>query len=232
LFRSEGIGAAAFFLGLALYLGGGILLSGRAKSSKAQSPQLSRSSLLKMLFTLQRQLESQKQHRAFLSVDVVGSTEMKRSAPELAVEYSFTQFRSWVEEVIRTHGGVVQSAAGDGVMAMFPEDAAALRAALQLQQGLAQFNATQNHLPLPFRIRCGVSAGEVAIEEGVPLGHLQSPVIDLAAVLQKRAQPGEIIVSEEVAALLPEAGNLTRLAEPVDGETAFSWQEVRIVRRD
>jgi class 3 adenylate cyclase len=72
----------------------------------------------------------------------------------------------------------------------------------------------------------------VAIEEGVPLGHLQSPVIDLAAVLQKRAQPGEIIVSEEVAALLPEAGNLTRLAEPVDGETAFSWQEVRIVRGD
>jgi class 3 adenylate cyclase len=190
-----------------------------------------RPSLLKLLFALQSQLESHKQHRAFLSVDVVGSSEMKRGAPELAVEHSFTQFRLWVEEVVRAQDGQVHSAAGDGVMGMFAEDAAAVQAAQQLQQGLLQFNASHNRLPRPFRIRCGVSAGEVAVEEGVPIGHLQSPVIDRAAMLQKRAEPGEIVVSEEVAAALPEFGSVVRLTEPVEEETALTEQPVN-VRRD
>jgi class 3 adenylate cyclase len=173
-------------------------------------------------------LESQKQHRAFLSVDVVGSSEMKRSAPELAVEHSFGQFRRWVEEMARAHGGEVQSAAGDGMMGLFPTDAGAVRAARQLQEGLPRFNAEQNHLSMPFRVRCGVSAGEVAIEEGVPLGHLQSPVIDRAAALQKRAEPGDILVSAEVtAAALAELGRLEALPEPVVGAPAFSWRTAR-----
>lgn len=188
-----------------------------------QEQEISRPDLLKLLFALQSRLAAQKQHQAFLSVDVVNSSEMKRSACELAVEHSFHQFRSWLERIIQKHGGEVHSAAGDGVMSMFPKDEAALRAAQELQQELPQFNGTQNRLPLPFRLRCGVSAGEVAIPPGLPLGHLQSPVIDRAAALQKQAQPGTILIGEEVAAALPEAGSLSHLAEPVDGETAFSY---------
>jgi hypothetical protein len=73
-----------------------------------------------------------------------------------------------------------------------------------------------------------VSAGEVALEEGMPLGHLQSPVIDRAAVLQKHAEPGDILVGGEVtAAALVELGGLAPLPEPVAGETAFSWRGSR-----
>jgi class 3 adenylate cyclase len=130
-----------------------------------------------------------------------------------------------VEQVIRAHGGEVQYAAGDGVMCLFPTDAGALHATRQLQEGLMSFNAEHNRLPLPFRIRCGVSAGEVAIEEGTPLGHLQSPVIDRAAALQKQAEPGSVVVSSEVtAAALIELGDLTPLPAPVVGEAAFSWR--------
>lgn len=186
---------------------------------------VSRPTLLNLLFTLQRQLEGQKQHRAFLSVDVAGSSEMKRSASELAVEHSFSQYRTWVEEVVQAQNGEMQSAAGDGVMALFRTDAGALRAARQLQEGLPRFNAEQNRLPMPFRIRCGVSAGEVAIEEGIPLGHLQSPVIDRAAALQKRAEPGDIAVSGELAATARvELGQLVPLSEPVGDTPAFSWR--------
>jgi class 3 adenylate cyclase len=192
--------------------------------SSAKEP-ITRPGLLNLLFTLQRRLEGQKQRRTFLSVDVVGSSEMKRSANELAVEHSFGQYRAWVEEVVRAQGGEMQSAAGDGVMAIFPSDASAVRTARHLQEELACCNQTHNRLPLPFRIRCGVSAGEVAMEEGTPLGHLQSPVIDRAAALQKRAVPGDIIVSQEVAgAALVELGTLAPLAEPIAGEPAFSWK--------
>jgi class 3 adenylate cyclase len=116
-------------------------------------PPVSRPALLNLLLTLQSQLEGQKEHRAFLSVDVVGSSEMKRSASEPAVEHSFGQFRFWVEEVVRSCGGEMQSAAGDGMMAILPTDEQAVRAARRLQEGISQFSAEQNRLPLPFRIR-------------------------------------------------------------------------------
>jgi class 3 adenylate cyclase len=229
-----GIGAALVTAGLYAVLGapliGWVGLQGaRAREHCLPLPSaklpVSRPALLNLLFSLQRQLEGQKERRAFLSVDVVGSSEMKRSAPELAVEHSFGQYRGWIEDVVCAHGGEMQSAAGDGVMAIFPADAGAVRAARQLQEELPRFNQEQNRLPLPFRIRCGVSAGEVAIEEGTPLGHLQSPVIDRAAVLQKRAEPGEIVVSAEVAgAALVELGALAPVPEPAAGEPAFSWR--------
>jgi class 3 adenylate cyclase len=211
-------------VGLSVYIATGIILS-HGSEEAASHQELTRTTLLEMLFALQKTLEGQKQHRAFLSVDIVESSEMKRNVPELAVEYSFGQYRRWVEDRARECGGEVQSAAGDGVMCVFPTDLGAIRAARELQEGLARFNGEQNRLATPFRIRCGTSAGEVAIEHGVPLGHLYSAVIDRAAALQKRAAPGDILVSAEMAgAAALELGNLTPLPEPVAGAPAFSWR--------
>ena len=95
----------------------------------------------------------------------------------------------------------------------------------QLQEEIARFNAEHNRLPVPFRIRCGVSAGEVAVGGGEAIGQLQSAIIDRAAALQKRAEPGGILVSGEVAATaLIELGTVTPLDEPIGGEPAFEWK--------
>jgi hypothetical protein len=65
----------------------------------------------------------------------------------------------------------------------------------------------------------------VAIEEGMPLGHVQSAVIDRAAARQKGAAPGDILVGPEMTdAALQELGSLTRLADSICGEPAFSWR--------
>lgn len=192
-------------------------------ADRAGSP-VSRLELIRTLRDLHAQLAQHRQHRAFLSVDVAGSTEMKLGAPPLDVEYSFGRFRDWVESIVRGCGGEMQSAAGDGVMAMFKEDAAALRAARTLQERLPMFNKQSNLLAQPFRIRCGVGAGEVPLEPGVPIGHLQSPVLDRAAKLQKNAQPGEVIVSAEVtAAALLELGKLAPLPQQPE-LPAFVWR--------
>jgi class 3 adenylate cyclase len=213
-----------FFLALGAYIGVGCFLSSLSSTPEPQPARLSRTALLQALFTLQITLEQQKQHRAFLSVDVVGSSDMKRSAPEIAVEYSFGRFRDWVNEIVRASGGEMQSAAGDGMMCVFPDDGSAVRAARLLQEGLQQFNVDENRLPAPFRIRCGISAGDVPVEEGMPLGHLNSLVVDRAAALQKQAAPGDIVVSAEVApAALRELDSLARLPQAAD-EPAFSWR--------
>ncbi len=192
----------------------------------AASHSLSREQMVELLFALQQELEGQKLRRAFLSVDVVGSSEMKESRPELAVEYSFTQFRRWVEETARAGGLETYATAGDGLMCVFSDEGHAARAVRQLLEGLPQFNIERNQLSQPFRIRCGISAGLVAFDPKLPLGHLHSAVIDRAATLQKRAAPGSVLVGEEAAAgvraELP--GDLSPLGEPTAGEKAFVWQ--------
>lgn len=196
-----------------------------ASAQRGGPQKLSRAAMLQQLFALQGQLEASKQHRCFLSTDVVGSTQMKASSSALAVEHSFGQYRLLVEEVVHAHGGEVQAAAGDGIMGMFARDNDCVRAARQLHERLAQFNAIHNHLSLPFRIRCGISAGEVGIEDETAVGHLQSSILDRAALLQKQADPGGILLSAEVAAAgLMELGHLCPLSEAVNGVPAFAWK--------
>ncbi len=214
---------------IAIYIGGGMFLSHLKsvleKRQVVAPSALSRHEAMEVFFQLQRALEGQKLPRAYLSVDVAGSTEMKRTGTDLEAEYSFSQYQRWVQQVVRATGGQLHSAAGDGLMAEFPDAASAVRAARALQDEIGRFNAQQNRLSAPFRIRCGVSAGQVAIEAGASIGSRNSPVIDLAAHLQKRAMPGDILVSGEVAPVaLTELGNLSAVPDGVSGTPAFSWR--------
>lgn len=218
---------AALYALLAVPAGAWLGLQGaRVREAYLPLPRMprpgSRGELRRLLFALQQQLEEQQQDRAFLSVDVVESTVMKRAAPALAVEHSFEEYRAWVEETARACGGVDQVAAGDGAMCMFPSPRQALEAARRLQAGVAAFNRDRNLLADPFRIRWGISAGAVALDPDRPLGHLQSPVLDRAAALQKRAAPGGIVVSEEVAALTGELGPVAPLPD-AGGDPAYTW---------
>ncbi|WP_395138966.1 adenylate/guanylate cyclase domain-containing protein [Armatimonas sp.] len=187
---------------------------------------VSRDELLAQMIQIQKRLEGGRVRQAFLSIDVVSSNELKRSADELLVEYSFNQYRRFVEEIVLAEGGQVQSTAGDGTMAMFASDAGAVRAALRLQEKMASFNAEHNRLPRPFQVRCGINAGEVALMPGAPIGHLQSAVIDRAAALQKSAASGDIIVSGDLAAEgLAALGRYGRHADsPEGGVRGFSWR--------
>ncbi|MBX7133098.1 MAG: adenylate/guanylate cyclase domain-containing protein [Fimbriimonadaceae bacterium] len=183
-----------------------------------------RGQMLDQYFELQSKLHGQKRRLAFLSVDVSDSTGMKHHQEELLVEHSFSRYTRWVAEVAARFGGEIQAAAGDGVMCAFPDEASALRAAVALQQGIGEFNSTHNRLPRPFRIRCGVSAGEVPWEPGTPIGLLQSPVIDRAAAMQKVAAPESIVVSQEVEEIAKvELGQLTPIPDPIAGVSASSW---------
>lgn len=187
---------------------------------------VSREELLAQMVEIQKRLEGERVRQTFLSLDVVSSSEMKRSADELLVEYSFNHYRRFVEEIVTAEGGRVQSTAGDGTMAMFSSDSAAVRAALRLQNELAAFNAQHNRLPRPFHIRCGINAGEVALMPGQPIGYLQSAVIDRAAALQKSALPDDIVVSGDLSAEgLATLGRYGRHADsPEGGVRGFSWR--------
>jgi class 3 adenylate cyclase len=190
-----------------------------------RSGRVSRQELLDQVMTLQAELQRQKQRRTFLSIDVVDSSHLVQSGSELAAEHTFNVFKMWLETIVRRNGGEIQSSAGDGAMCIFADDASAIRAARQLQADLDMFNQNRNRLPLPFRIRCGISAGSVPIEEGAPIRDIQSPAIYRAAQMQKQAQPGGIVVSEEVsAAALQELGDLSLVENTAETQGALEWR--------
>lgn len=164
-----------------------------------------RQKLLDQYVAIQQKLHGQKRPLTFLSVDVSDSTGMKRGQEDLVVEHSFTRYTTWIGEIALRYGGQVQSTAGDGVMCAFSDETAALAAAKAIQEELATFNSERNRLSVPFRLKLGLSKGEVAWDPATPIGLLQSPVIDRAASMQKRATPGTIVVSPE----LIEAANQT-----------------------
>jgi class 3 adenylate cyclase len=222
---SSTMGGAAFFIGWALYIGGGAYLGAEEVAPEENPANLNRAQLLDALFILQQELEVGKRHCTFLSVDVVGSSAMKLHEPDLVVEHSFGAFQAWARRVVESFNGGVHSAAGDGMMCVFDDSAAAVRAARALQDGIEEFNRDRNRLTSPFQIRCGLSSGEVPFDKGLSIGQLNSRVVDRAALLQKQAPPGTVVVGDELASVaLTELGSLSALPQEVEAGAAFIWQ--------
>ncbi len=200
-------------------------LAGPAVSTGVHLADLSRQAVIERLFALQGHLEGQKSRRAFLGVRVVGAADLKRSGSDLAVEFSFGRLYDWMQEVVHHHGGQLHRGVGDGAMACFAEDVGAVRAARALQDGIQSFNQLHNRLPVPFSLQCGIHAGEVPILPGQSLGDLHHPVLDLAAELMRKAEPGGALLSAPLAAAaLIEIGPIEPNQEAVKGQTVFAWR--------
>lgn len=181
--------------------------------------------LLELLVTVQRRLQEQAVHRTFLSVQVAGAREMRRDASEPLAAHSFEQFQQWVEELVRKEGGESRGTTEEGLVCVFPGDAAAVRVARQIQEGMSRFNSERNRLGAPFRIRCGIAAGPVSPAPRQSLEVLQSPMADRAVEISRQAEPGDIVVTGDLAAAgLLELGTLAPLAREPGAEPLFSWR--------
>jgi len=134
-------------------------------------------------------------------VDVVGSTELtvrfgaERLKRELGAAFGE------ISRLITAHGGTVEKYVGDAIYALFGapiahEDDAlrALRAAEAIRDWCAA-GAAHGH---PFAIRVGIETGEAVIDLAAAVHTKQQmsvgPVVNVAARLQQRAEPGEVLV--------------------------------------
>lgn len=101
--------------------------------------------------------------------------------------------RTVIDKAIATHGGRIVTTAGDSVLAEFSSPVPAVRAAIEIQQGLAQRNA-QAEIAEPLLFRIGVNIGDVVVEGDNILGD----GVNIAVRLENLAPPGGICVSAGV----------------------------------
>jgi pSer/pThr/pTyr-binding forkhead associated (FHA) protein len=139
---------------------------------------------------------------SFLDLDVVDSHGMKVDAkrPEFII-VSFERFRGFASRVVQEHNGQVLNSNGDELMCFFAEPSRAVRAAVAVLEQLESFNAQENLLGRPFRVRQGIHSGASLVDR--VRGVAYSPVLDVAGHLQKYAPVDGLLVSAETLALLP-----------------------------
>ncbi len=130
---------------------------------------------------------------AILSADAVGYSRHMGDDEEQALRV-LSAHRAVVDSIIQFHDGRIVSTAGDSVLAEFASPVEAVRAAVEIQEGLKKRNES---LPearcMLFRI--GVNLGDVMVKDGDLLGD----GVNIAARLQSIADPGGICVSGSIA---------------------------------
>src|SRR5262245_28183792 len=126
-----------------------------------------------------------------LFVDLVSSTDLVAGADPEVARRRVDSFFSNVSSCIVTHGGTVEKFAGDAVMAAFGiplahEDDAerAVRAALAMLERVRELN---------LEARVGIESGEV-VADASESTFATGQAVNLAARLQQRAGPGEILI--------------------------------------
>ena len=179
-----------------------------------------------------------------LFIDIVGSTELAERLDPEPLRQVLDRYYAACVSVITEHGGEVEKFIGDAVMAAFGtthvhEDDAirAVRAGAGALAALRELNAelTATH-QVALEARCGVNSGDV-IAVTVPGGAFRvvGDVVNTAARLQAAAQPGEILIGADTAAMVRAAVGI----EPVPplrlkgkAQPVPAWRVVQPIRAE
>jgi adenylate cyclase len=130
----------------------------------------------------------QRRLAAILAVDVVGYSALMQRAEEA----TYAEFERLKREVIEPglfrHAGRLIKTTGDGALAEFASPSAAVRCAVDIQEGIASGRSS-------LKLRIGVNLGEVIVGAD---GDLFGDGINIAVRLEGVADPGGILISEKV----------------------------------
>jgi class 3 adenylate cyclase len=127
--------------------------------------------------------------RTILFTDMEGSTSMTQRLGDARAMEVLRAHDRIVGEALGRRGGSEIKHTGDGLMAAFPSVVGAIESSVQIQRRLAEADErTELH------VRIGMSAGEPVTERNDLFG----AVVQLAARLCSRAEPGSVLVSSAV----------------------------------
>jgi adenylate cyclase len=125
---------------------------------------------------------------AIAFLDLTGYTKLTEERGDRAAAELAARLVEVVHELAHRRGGRPVKLLGDGVMFHFPDPAQAVRCGLELVDRIPR-------LGLP-RARVGLHSGAVVFQDGDYFGR----TVNIAARITDYARPGEVLVSDQVAA--------------------------------
>jgi class 3 adenylate cyclase len=126
------------------------------------------------------------------SADVQGYSRLM-AADEEGTLATLKKYRDAMARLIEAHSGRVVNTWGDGLIAEFPSVVESVRAAIDVQNELAEYNAGRSaDERMLFRI--GINLGDVIVEGD----DIYGDGVNIAARLQASAAPGGIVISNTV----------------------------------
>ena len=132
--------------------------------------------------------------------DIVGSTELQERLGDRKARDLMRAHDDVIRGHTRTHGGVEVKSTGDGFMLTFSSAKRAVSAAIAMQKDLHSTEFLR--LEVPIAIKLGISVGEPIREQQDLFGMS----VVLASRIGDRADPGQILTSQIVYALLGSTG--------------------------
>lgn len=146
-----------------------------------------------------------------LFVDIVGSTALAERLDPEPLRLLLDRYFAACMAAIKGYGGALEKFIGDAVMAVFGADVTheddavrAVRAAAGVLAALDDLNAdaTPSH-GVRLEVRCGLCSGEVMVTMA-PGGDFRvvGDAVNTASRLQTAAQPGEILIDAQTAAMV------------------------------
>ena len=132
----------------------------------------------------------QRKLTTILAADAEGySREME--ADEVRALGALRTARAVFSRLIERHQGRIANTAGDGLIADFPSVVEAVQCAIEVQNELESRAGNQDAV---LRFRIGIHLGDVIVDGSDLLGE----GVNLAARLQSMAEPGGILISQQV----------------------------------
>lgn len=142
--------------------------------------------------------------RTVVFADIVGSTGLYKTLGDSTAARLMTATTQTIAAAIRAEGGEVVKTLGDGLLAVFDDNAAAVRASSEAQRALSPRGQSG---PAEVRLKVGLSRGPVVLTPGDCFGD----AVNAAARLSDSAAGGQILIADAVAeGLEPEQTPLLR----------------------
>ncbi|MBI3553063.1 MAG: hypothetical protein HY077_11160 [Elusimicrobia bacterium] len=179
--------------------------------------------MLELYAKTKKILEEQKKNLSFLAIDVVDSTSMKKGEDPAIAERDFRQYRKLVERIIEANKGLKAAWTPDGVMICFASVQNAVQAAQELIRTLDHFNREVKTLKADFKVRCGINAGRVLFDDGVPMEQMSDRNIDIAGHMQKYAGANTIFIGAAAIEGMRAQFGFRPAKKEVDGCEVYEW---------
>lgn len=182
-----------------------------------------RKQILKEFALLKGKLDSMGQQLAFLAIDVVDSTGMKRDEDKYVAANDFNRYNEVVEQCLKENGVIKFATTPDGLMSCFRTVDSAVNAAVCLIDRLKVFNQSEKQIKQSFQVRCGINAGFVYMDNDTPLEQISDRVIDIAGHMQKYAKPDSINIAASAIEPLRNRGGFYETTDVIDEQKVYEW---------